>query len=173
MYMSSLDELDLRILAELSSNARTSFVDIGRKLNLHPNVVAYRVNKLTQTGVIKGYTVDLDFEKLGLSEQVYVAGSIGNHSERDKVLSEIATIPQAIRVTRFLGTPEALVYFVGKNKSEVETIISKMKELDIRIEYTASVVKSYDNGQIAEFLKMLARETEERKNNASWRHTGT
>ena len=59
--MSNLDELDLRILAELSADARTSFVDIGKKLNLHPNVVAYRVNKLRRTGIIKGYTLDLDY----------------------------------------------------------------------------------------------------------------
>ncbi len=62
--MPGLDESDLRILAELTTNARASFVDIGKKLNLHPNVVAYRVNKLRQVGIIKGYTLDLDFEKL-------------------------------------------------------------------------------------------------------------
>jgi DNA-binding Lrp family transcriptional regulator len=167
--MSNLDELDLRILAELSADARTSFVDIGKKLNLHPNVVAYRVNKLRRTGIIKGYTLDLDYEKLGLSEQVYVAGSIGNHSERDKVLRQIAMMPHAVKVVSFLGTPETLVHFVGRNKSDVEMVISKMKDLDLRIEYTASVVKNYENGQIAEFLKMLARETEKEKSILEWR----
>jgi len=169
IHMSSLDSTDLRILAELSANARASFVDIGRKLNLHPNVVAYRVNKLRQLGIIKGYMVDLDFEKLGLAEQVYIAGSIGNRSERDKVLRQIATIPQAVRVTSFLGAPETLVFFVGKNKSDVEMIISKMRELDIKIEYTASVIKSYEYGQISEFLKMLAHEVDERRNAVAWR----
>lgn len=167
--MPNLDESDLRILAELSADARISFVEIGKKLNLHPNVVAYRVNKLRQTGIIKGYTLDLDFEKLGLSEQVYIAGSIGNHSERDKVLRQIASIPQAVKVTSFLGTPEALVYFVGKNKSDVEMILSRMKELDVKIEYTASVIKSYEYGQVPEFLRMLARETGEKRNNTTWR----
>ena len=167
--MPGLDESDLRILAELSTDARASFVDIGKRLTLHPNVVAYRVNKLRQVGVIKGYTLDLDFEKLGLSEQVYIAGSIENHLERDKVLRQIATIPQAVRVTSFLGTPETLVYFVGKNKSDVEMILSRMKELDMRIEYTASVIKNYENGQMSEFLKILARESEERKNGTPWR----
>lgn len=167
--MSSLDSVDLKILAELSANARASFVDIGKNLNLHPNVVAYRVNKLRQLGIIKGYMVDLDFEKLGLAEQVYVAGSIGNRSDREKVLKQIATIPQAVRVTSFLGTPETLVFFVGKNKSDVEMIISRMKELDIKIEYTASVIKNYDHGQISEFLRILAHEIDERRSMAPWR----
>lgn len=171
--MSSLDATDLRILAELSANARASFVEIGRKLSLHPNVVAYRVNKLRQLGVIKGYIVDLDYEKLGLPEQVYIAGSIGNRSDRDGVLKQIATIPQAVRVTSFLGAPETLVFFIGKNKSDVEMIISKMKELDIKIEYTASVIKSYEYGQVPEFLRILAHEVDERRNAAGWRGVHT
>ncbi len=167
--MSSLDATDLRILAELSTNARATFVEIGRKLSLHPNVVAYRVNKLRQVGIIKGYVVELDFEKLGLGEQVYIAGSIENHSEREKVLKQIATIPQAVRVTSFLGAPETLVFFVGKNKSDVEMIISRMRELDVKIEYTASVVKSYEYGQMSEFLRMLAQQADERRNITGWR----
>jgi len=167
--MSSLDATDLRILAELSSNARASFVEIGKKLSLHPNVVAYRVNKLRQIGIIKRYIVDLDFEKLGLPEQVYVAGTVGNRSDRDSVLKQIATMPQALRVTSFLGTPETLVFFIGKNKSDVEAILSKMKELDIRIEYTASVIKSYEHGQVSEFLRILAHEADEKRNSVAWR----
>ncbi|HXZ97790.1 MAG TPA: winged helix-turn-helix transcriptional regulator, partial [Candidatus Acidoferrum sp.] len=72
----STDSTDLKILAELVDNAKSSFVDIGKKLDLHPNVVAYRVNKLERSGVIKDYTTRLDLEKLGLSEQIFVAASL-------------------------------------------------------------------------------------------------
>lgn len=63
----STDSTDLKILAELVENAKSSFVDIGKKLELHPNVVAYRVNKLERLGIIKDYTTRLDLEKLGKS----------------------------------------------------------------------------------------------------------
>jgi hypothetical protein len=39
----------------------------------------------------------------------------------------------------------------------------------MRIEYTASVVKNYENRQLAEFLKLLARETEKEKSILEWR----
>jgi len=42
----NLDETDLKILAELAENSKSSYVEIGRKLGLHPNVVGYRVNRL-------------------------------------------------------------------------------------------------------------------------------
>jgi len=66
----NLDGTDLRILAELAENSKASFVEIGRKLGLHPNVVGYRVNRLEDSGIIREYTTLIDFSKLGLSEQV-------------------------------------------------------------------------------------------------------
>src|SRR2546428_8886937 len=68
----NLDGTDLRILAELVENSKQSYVEIGRKLALHPNVIAYRVNRLEDQGIIREYTTLVDFSKLGLSEQVVV-----------------------------------------------------------------------------------------------------
>jgi len=81
--MITIDITDLKILAELVDNAKTSNVEIGRKLQVHPNVVAYRINKLESAGIIKEYTTVLDFGKLGLNEQVYVGASLPRNSERD------------------------------------------------------------------------------------------
>ena len=63
--MIALDARDLKILAELMENANASFVEIGKKLDIHPNVVAYRINKLEQIGIIKRYTTTLDLRSLG------------------------------------------------------------------------------------------------------------
>ncbi|TMI62107.1 AsnC family transcriptional regulator, partial [Candidatus Bathyarchaeota archaeon] len=46
----NLDRTDFRILAELVENSKQSYVEIGRKLALHPNVIAYRVNRLEDQG---------------------------------------------------------------------------------------------------------------------------
>jgi len=43
----NLDETDLKILAELAENSKSSYVEIGRKLGLHPNVVGYRATTST------------------------------------------------------------------------------------------------------------------------------
>ena len=91
-----LDALDYKILAELVANAKSSFAEIGRKLNLHPNVIAYRVNKLEKNGIIKDYTADLDLEKLGVAEQILVGASFPRDSERDDIIEKIAAIPQTV-----------------------------------------------------------------------------
>lgn len=61
----SLDELGWRILCELQQNARISFSELGRRVGLTPPAVAERVRRLEDAGVITGYYVALDMEKLG------------------------------------------------------------------------------------------------------------
>lgn len=155
-----IDSTDFKILAELVDNAKYSFAEIGRKLSLHPNVVAYRVNKLERTGVIKDYRAELDLEKLGVAEQILVGASFPRDVERDDVIQKIAAIPQTVKVVSSLGEPEGLVFLVGKNKSEIEKLMTKLRSLDVKIEYTGSVIRTLDEGRLGNLLKLLASEQE-------------
>jgi DNA-binding Lrp family transcriptional regulator len=157
------DSTDLKILAELVDNAKSSFVDIGKKLDLHPNVVAYRVNKLERSGIIKDYTTRLDLEKLGLSEQIFVAASLPGNSERERILEEIASMPQTIQVVSSLGEPESILFLVGKNKADVDKTMWRLRNMNVKIEYTGSIVRTYEEGGLCSFLKLLAKEFEDSK----------
>ena len=155
-----IDSTDFRILAELVENAKYSFAEIGRKLSLHPNVVAYRINKLEKTGVIKDYRADLDLEKLGVAEQILVGASFPRDAERDEIIQKITAIPQTVKVVSSLGEPEGLVFLVGKNKSEIEKLMTKLRSLDVKIQYTGSIIRTFEDGRLGNFLKILAREHE-------------
>ena len=155
-----IDSIDYKILAELADNAKSSFAEIGRKLSLHPNVVAYRVNKLERSGVIKDYTAGVDLEKIGVAEQILVGASFPRDIERDGIIEKIAAIPQTVKVVSSLGEPEGLVFLVGKNKTEVDKLMTKLRSLDIKIEYTGSIIRIFEEGRLGNFLKILARERE-------------
>jgi Lrp/AsnC family leucine-responsive transcriptional regulator len=155
-----VDSTDFKILAELAENSKYSFAEIGRKLSLHPNVIAYRVNKLERTGIIKEYSVELDLEKLGVAEQILVGASFPRDTERDEIIQKITAIPQTVRVISSLGEPESLVFLVGKNKSEIEKLMTKIRSLNVKIEYTGSIIRTFEDGRLGNFLKILAREHE-------------
>lgn len=159
-----LDATDFKILAELVDNAKNSYAEIGRKLSLHPNVVAYRVNKLEKSGIIKDYTAEVDLEKLGVAEQILVGASFPRDTERDDIIEKITAIPQTVKVVSSLGEPESIVFLVGKNKSEIEKLMSKLRSLNLRIEYTGSIIRTFDEGRLGNFLKILASEYENGQN---------
>jgi Lrp/AsnC family leucine-responsive transcriptional regulator len=60
-----LDLKDKKILFHLDLNSRQSFSQIGKKVGLHKDVVAYRVKKLQEKGIIIGYSTVVDYSKLG------------------------------------------------------------------------------------------------------------
>ncbi|MFH1591079.1 MAG: winged helix-turn-helix transcriptional regulator [archaeon] len=62
----SVDAVDSQIMQLLSKDARMSLVEIGRRVDIDPQVVKYRIKKLEQDGIILSYTSSPNFSKLGL-----------------------------------------------------------------------------------------------------------
>ena len=55
-----MDGIDRKIIALLRENARRSFQDIGEQVSLSAPAVKRRVDRLEESGVIKGYTATVD-----------------------------------------------------------------------------------------------------------------
>ena len=67
-----VDDNDRKIISILSKNARSSLRDIAGVVNLSPSSVRNRMERLVELGVIKKYTLDVDYRKLGYEIQVIV-----------------------------------------------------------------------------------------------------
>lgn len=71
--MVKIDSKDREILYQLDVDSRQSFARIGNKVGLSKTVVAYRVNKLIENGIIKTFYTVIDAFKLGyLSFRIYL-----------------------------------------------------------------------------------------------------
>jgi len=68
-----LDLKDRKILYQLDVNSRQSNAEIAKKVGLSKDVVGYRIKKLEENGLIKGYYALIDFSRLGyFSVRVYL-----------------------------------------------------------------------------------------------------
>ena len=63
--MEKLDLKDRKILYELDIDSRQSFSQLGKKVGLHKDVVAYRVKNLQEKGIIKNFYLDINGYKFG------------------------------------------------------------------------------------------------------------
>jgi len=61
----NLDEIDSRILSILNDDAWSNYVKIAEKVGLTANAINNRVKNLERKNVIGGYTISLDWKKLG------------------------------------------------------------------------------------------------------------
>ncbi len=88
-----LDEVDHQILDILIDNARIPFTDISKKLLVSAGTVHVRVKKMEDAGILKGSSLNLDYEKLGYSFIAYIGIYLERNDLTEKVLSELEKIP--------------------------------------------------------------------------------
>ena len=88
-----LDEIDHQILDILIDNARIPFTDISKKLLVSAGTVHVRVKKMEDAGILKGSSLNLDYEKLGYSFIAYIGIYLERNDMTEKVLSELEKIP--------------------------------------------------------------------------------
>ena len=87
-----MDQLDKSILEELKINARESFSNIGKKIGLSAPAVGKRVKQLENEGIIEGYALKLNSDKIGIQTKAYITlnihqGSLGTPTAQKAILS--------------------------------------------------------------------------------------
>lgn len=60
-----IDKTDKYILEELLKNSRIKMKELGEKVHMTGQATSIRIDKLEDRGVIEGYTVKLNYTKLG------------------------------------------------------------------------------------------------------------
>jgi Lrp/AsnC family leucine-responsive transcriptional regulator len=98
-----IDEVDRKILKILQENARTPNSEIAEKIDMAPSATYERVRKLERKGIIKGYEVRLDSEKLGAGLIAFVAVRTGELAGEALAGPELVKIPEVQEVHNVAG----------------------------------------------------------------------
>lgn len=76
-----LDKFDIAILEALQKDARISLQELGKQVGLTSSPCWNRVKRMEEAGVIEGYSVRVNPEKIGLTETVILHVTLDNHSD--------------------------------------------------------------------------------------------
>ena len=115
------NKIDEEILTSLSLNARSSFTEIGKKVNLTPEAVAYRIKKIKEEGFITGFKTRLNFEKIGLS-YYHLFISLQNQESKKTILSYYKLYSHCNSTMEHLGYYDLHLEFILPNEKIQETI---------------------------------------------------
>lgn len=96
-----IDRTDLEILYWLQKNSRMQWKEIGEKVHLTGQAVAVRIRKLEDLGIIEGYTVKLNQDKLGnsMTALITVFMKTTDHQSFQQFLARKETVVRAHRVS--------------------------------------------------------------------------
>jgi len=116
--MVEVDDLDRKILREVVKDSKRSYRELARRLNVAVTTVINRIEKMEEMEIINGYTVRIDYEKLGyeLTVLTEISVSKGKLLEMEK---EIAKMPPVCAVYDVTGLTDAMVVAKFKNRKEL------------------------------------------------------
>lgn len=118
------DELDVKILSILSKDARVSYREIALKLNVAPGTIINRIIKMTEAGIIKGYTPLLDYGKLGYGFTALIFMQVeGNHLV--EVEEQLTTLQEVVAVYDITGEFDVIVIARFRNIASMNAFVKK------------------------------------------------
>jgi DNA-binding Lrp family transcriptional regulator len=120
-----LDETDVKILDSLTLDARLSSRQVARKCNISIGTALARIRKMEDEGIIKGYSVLLDQEKLGYELTVIseITVSKGRLLEME---NEIARLPNVVGVYDVTGLTDAFIVAKFKTREDLSKFTKRL-----------------------------------------------
>ena len=109
--MTKIDDLNRKILRELTRNGRISNLDLAEKVGLSPSACLRRVQELERDGIITGYRAVLDKTRLGTGFTAYVAVGLNTHTKASQEAFEraISRSEEVVECHNVTGTVEYLL----------------------------------------------------------------
>jgi Lrp/AsnC family transcriptional regulator, leucine-responsive regulatory protein len=123
----TVDETDRAIIDLLREDARRTVSDIAGRVNLSPAPVKRRIDRLEKLGVIAGYTVVLDHQKVGPSIEAYTELRFSGDTDVDDILHSAAGLPEVLEVMAIAGDPDALVRVRVEDMDHLQRVVNELR----------------------------------------------
>jgi Lrp/AsnC family transcriptional regulator, leucine-responsive regulatory protein len=137
-----LSALPLSLARILPVEARISFKELGQRIGLTGTAIAERVRKLEDEGIIEGYSVKLNRDKIGLPVTAFFKLRV--NAESCKQMRELAiALPEVIEAHRVVGNEHYILQVVLPSMQDLEAIMEKFLPLgsvDISIILSTPIV---------------------------------
>lgn len=137
--MNRLDATDEQILAALTDDARATFAEIGERVNLSAPAVKRRVDRMLDTGVIRGFTTVVDRTALGWTTEAYVQVFRHGTIAPERLRAAWIDIPEVISAATVTGTADAILHVVARDMRHLEEALERIRS-SAEVERSESIV---------------------------------
>ena len=123
----SLDKIDERIVAALIEDARASYATIGGLVGLSAPAVKRRVDRLQETGAIRGFSARVDPAALGWTTEAYVELFCGGRTSPEEIATAVGRYPEVADACTITGEADALVHIRAADVRHFEDVMERIR----------------------------------------------
>lgn len=126
-----LDDIDGQILGLLVRDSRIPLAHISRVVGISSPAVRERINKLRDLGIIKGFSVILDYKKLGYGLTAFIGLSMDeSRCCQEDVFVELEKLPEVLEAHFTNGEEDVLVKAVSENTESLVDLLGALNAID-------------------------------------------
>lgn len=119
-----LDDLDRRILRNMQSDPDMSIPDLADHLGLTTSRLSRRIEKLRETGVLRGQQAVIDWRALGFAVEVSLRITLDKTQTRafDEFIDAAREIAEVIEIQTFLGRVDVRLSVIARDMAHYQDI---------------------------------------------------
>ncbi len=122
------DKTDMRILSLLNRSARITNASIAKILNLTPNAVKYRINKLQKAGIILGYKIGISSKMLGYQRyKVFLLLQNITKKDKQRLIELLKTDPNTNEVIDSIGRYDLEFEIDLRDSTQLNRFLRKLR----------------------------------------------
>lgn len=122
-----LDPTDHHIIRLLREDGRRTFSDMAPVVGLSVAAVKRRVDRLRETGVITGFTVQVDPSKLGWGVEAFTEVRYAGTASVGDIIATATRAPEVQAVFTIAGDPDALVHLRARDINHLQEVIDSLR----------------------------------------------
>ena len=120
--MAKLDEMDMKILSALYSDASISVPKLSGQLGVNLSVAYSRIRRLQKRGVIERFTVQVNEDNLGLRAGA-LAGLNIDPKQREAILKDIEEVEGVRLIREVTGRFDIVINLKGQSLDELHRAV--------------------------------------------------
>nr|WP_018352373.1 Lrp/AsnC family transcriptional regulator [Longispora albida] len=124
--LSSIDELDARLIKLLADEPRIGVLECSRRLGVARGTAQARLDKLIERGVLRGFGPELDPVALGYGVMAFVTLEIRQRRGHQPVADHLAAIPEILEAHTITGTGDLMCRIVARSNADLQRVIDQI-----------------------------------------------
>lgn len=122
-----MDKVDKTLIRLLCQNSRYTLKELAENVFMSPTAVAGRLERLEAEGVIRGFSAQVDYHKLGYSITAFISLQIPPE-KKETFIRLVPSMPEVVECHCITGNYSALIKGVFKSTSELDAFVMRIHE---------------------------------------------
>ena len=140
-----IDNIDLKILALLSDDAKIPYTEIAKKVYVSGGTVHVRMRKMEEMGIVRGTTLNMDYSKLGYDITAFLGIYLERGSLYNEVVDQLKEVPEVVKIHYTTGNYSIFIKIHCRDTKHLREVLhDKIQKIEgiVRTETLISLEES-------------------------------